>query len=263
MRSVIAFEGRFGVAGMLPPWRTRSRCAGGCRARETKLQDPDIVADGHPQGLRWRLTRGMTARSRARRYERFVDLMRPGHESTILDVGVMDSAWRSSNFLEASYPWRERITAVALQPADHFERQFPQVRLVIADGRALPFENGQFDIGFSNAVVEHVGSRADQRRFISELVRTCRRVFIATPNAGFPVDPHTLLPFVHWLPRRLRHPLLHATRNGRWASEVALNPLTEGALIGLFPTGTNPRVIRQRLLGMTSVITAVTDFHDG
>ena len=42
---------------------------------------------------------------------------------------------------------------------------------VQADGRELPFADGAFDLGFSNAVVEHVGGRDEQRRFVHELCR--------------------------------------------------------------------------------------------
>ena len=35
-----------------------------------------------------------------------------------------------------------------------------------------------------------------------ELCRVARRVFVTTPNRWFPLDPHTLLPFAHWLPPR-------------------------------------------------------------
>ena len=128
---------------------------------------------------------------------------------------------------------------------------------MIADGRSLPFADNEFDIGFSNAVVEHVGTREQQRQFVAEMLRTCRIVHMSTPNAWFPVDPHTLLPFVHWLPRTLRHPILRATRNERWASENALNPLSTRAFKGLFPAGLELRVIHQRLLFLTTVTTVV------
>jgi hypothetical protein len=94
---------------------------------------------------------------------------------------------------------------------------------------------------------------------VAELVRTCRRVMIATPNAAFPIDPHTLLPFVHWLPRRLRHPLLRATGKSEWASEEALNPLAASALRHLFPPGVPVRIERQRVLGLTTVLIAISD----
>jgi SAM-dependent methyltransferase len=210
-----------------------------------------------PSGLRWRLTGRFTARSRQKRFEEFMGLMEPAETDRILDVGVTDTAWRSGNFLEANYPWPRRITAVALQPMPVFESQFPEVDFVVADGRALPFGDRAFDVGFSNAVVEHVGSRDQQAAFVGELLRTCRRVFIATPNARFPIDPHTLLPFIHWLSPRLRYPLLRLFRQGRWAREEMLNPLSAEALISLFPQDANVRLVRQRLFGLTTVLIAV------
>ncbi len=189
--------------------------------------------------------------------ERFLSSVSPTATDRVLDVGVTDSDWRSSNFLESQYPWPDHITAVAIQAMPTFERTFPEVRLVVADGRELPFEDNSFDIGFSNAVIEHVGSRESQRRFVEELVRTCRTVFIATPNAGFPVDPHTLLPFVHWFPRPIRHRLLSWSGNRQWASEEALNPLRAGTLRSLFPPGCEVRIDRQRVLGFTTVLVAI------
>lgn len=188
--------------------------------------------------------------------------MHPAGGERILDVGVTDTAWRSGNFLEANYPWPQMITAVALKPMPAFQRQFPGVDFVVADGRALPFENGAFDIGFSNAVVEHVGSRDQQAAFVGEMLRTCSRVFIATPNARFPIDPHTLLPFIHWLSPRLRYPLLRLFGQSRWAREEMLNPLSARALLSLFPRDANVRLVRQRFLGLTTVLIAVASARD-
>ena len=126
----------------------------------------------------------------------------------MVDVGVTDSgvagAYGTDNFLEAGYPWPERITAVGVTPLENFAAAFPQVRHVVADGRSLPFADGEFDVAFSNAVVEHVGGRADQVAFVHELCRVATRVFVTTPNRWFPVEVHTLLPVAHWLPRRLQ-----------------------------------------------------------
>jgi ubiquinone/menaquinone biosynthesis C-methylase UbiE len=186
-----------------------------------------------------------------------MELMAPSSADLVLDVGVTDTAWRSSNPLEAAYPWPERITAVGLEPMPTFQKLFPAVGFVVADGRNLPFADKSFDIGYSNAVVEHVGSLGDQRQFVSELLRTCRRVSISTPNAHFPIDPHTLLPFVHWLPRGIRHPILRATGNGRWASESVLRPISPAELRSMFPREATVRIVRQRALGLTTVLTAI------
>jgi len=66
----------------------------------------------------------------------------------------------------------------------------------------LPFADDEFDLAFSNATIEHAGTRAAQAEFVRELVRVARRSFVVTPNRWFPVELHTRLPFVHWLPPR-------------------------------------------------------------
>jgi Methyltransferase domain len=154
-----------------------------------------------------RLAARASLRSRRHKLRLFHELIRPTADTTVVDVGVADTPFGAGagqaathNFFEALYPWPERVTAVGNVPLPHFEQAFPHIRAVVADGRALPFADGEFDVAFSNATVEHVGSRADQERFVGELCRVARRVFVTTPNRLFPVDPHTLLPVVHWLP---------------------------------------------------------------
>ena len=159
-----------------------------------------------------RLASGFSRRSRERKLRSFLELMAPGPETSVLDVGVSDSGlagrYGTDNFLEAAYPWPERITAVGVTGLDRFAEAFPRVRCVVADGRALPFAEREFDVGFSNAVVEHVGGRADQLAFVHELCRVSKRVFVTTPNRLYPLEVHTLLPVVHWLPRRAQPSVL-------------------------------------------------------
>lgn len=155
--------------------------------------------------------------SRRRKFRLFMEELRPGPETTVVDVGVTDSGFATAggvaathNFLEAWYPWPERLTAVSDAPLERFAAAFPAVRAVVADGRALPFADAEFDVAFSNAVVEHVGGPGDQAAFVGELCRVARAVFVTTPNRWFPVEVHTLLPVVHWLPRGARDRALAA-----------------------------------------------------
>jgi len=159
-----------------------------------------------------RVASQVSLRSRARKLQLFLDLLQPGPESSVVDVGVTDAPFgggSTNNFFEAMYPWPERITGVGQTELDAFATAFPHVRAVRADGRELPFADGEFDFGFSNAVVEHVaGGREGQQRFVHELCRVSTRVFVTTPNRWFPLEVHTLLPFVHWLPAGARNRLI-------------------------------------------------------
>ncbi len=178
-----------------------------------------------------RVASRVSMRSRERKLQLFLDLLQPGPETTVVDVGVTDApfgAGSTDNFFEALYPWPEQITGVGRTELERFVAAFPQVRAVRADGRELPFESGEFDLGFSNAVVEHVaGGHEGQRQFVHELCRVARRVFVTTPNRRFPLEVHTLLPFVHWLPKGPRERLL--------PFDDVLDPLSAKDLAALFP----------------------------
>jgi Methyltransferase domain len=173
-------------------------------------------------------------RSRERKLRLFLDLLEPGPDTTVVDVGVTDApfvAGSPDNFFEALYPWPSRITAVGVTELGRFQEAFPDVRAVRADGRVLPFAENEFDIAFSNAVIEHVaGGRDGQRQFVHELCRVARRVFVTTPNSRFPIEVHSLVPFAHWLPRATRDRILRA----RGFDDV-LDPLSAGQLAELFP----------------------------
>ena len=120
---------------------------------------------------------------------------------------------------------------------------------------SLPFADGSFDVVHSSAVLEHVGSFANQRHFVEELTRVARRVvFLTTPNRWFPVEFHTVLPLVHWLPKPTFRRLLGRTRYRFFALEENLNLLDSSELrqicAGLRVK--RARVESQRLLGLAS-----------
>jgi SAM-dependent methyltransferase len=178
-----------------------------------------------------RVASRVSMRSRERKLQLFLELLQPGPETTVVDVGVTDApfgAGSTDNFFEARYPWPAQITGVGHTELDRFAAAFPAVRAVRADGRELPFADREFDLGFSNAVVEHVaGGRGGQRSFVHELCRVSHRVFVTTPNRLFPLEVHTLLPFVHWLPAPARERLI--------PFDDVLDPLAPKAFAALFP----------------------------
>ncbi len=185
-----------------------------------------------------RLADSISLRSRGRKLQLFLDELRPTDETTVLDVGADELGFgdgdgcATMNFFEERYPWPERITALGLHDGSGFRARYPHIPYVQGDACALPFDDGAFDVVFSNAVIEHVGGRERQRQFVSEALRVGRRVFVTTPNRRFPVEVHTRLPVIHWLPDGLSDPVYRALGKGE-ATELDL--LTRRSFAALFP----------------------------
>jgi hypothetical protein len=132
---------------------------------------------------------------RSRRMHRFVAAFGVTAETRVLDIGGSPEIWTHS-------PVRPRLTIVNLPSA--IEGAGALAEEVAGDGLALPFRDRAFDIAFSNSVIEHVGSREHQRQFAREVARVAASYWVETPNRGFPVEQHMMVPGLHFLPRSLQ-----------------------------------------------------------
>jgi Methyltransferase domain len=202
-----------------------------------------------------RLVDAISLRSRERKLKLFLDELQPMPETTVLDVGADELGFGEGdgcgtlNFFEERYPWPERITALGLHDGAGFRERYPHIPYVQGDACALPFPDGSFDVVFSNAVIEHVGDGERQRKLVSEAIRVARRVFITTPNRRFPVEVHTRLPLVHWLPDELAHGVYRAVGKD-FATDVHL--LTRRSFEALFPG-------RVRIVSLGLTLVAIVD----
>lgn len=178
---------------------------------------------------------------------------------SVLDVGVTsDCLYQESNYFEKLYPYPHRITCVGTEDGSHLEQQCAGLKyLRVQAGEKLPFAAGAFDVVFSNAVIEHVGNRTEQAAFVGELCRVGKAFFITTPNRWFPIEHHSGLPLLHWLPAALYRALLRSTRYRYWSEEKHLNILTTSSLTQLFPAHIKPLIRHIRLAGICSNLVAM------
>jgi SAM-dependent methyltransferase len=203
------------------------------------------------------LADAVSLRSRRRKLRLFMEEMRPTPETTVIDVGADEVGFgveggqagcSTHNFFEALYPWPARVTATGLHDGTGFRATHPDVEYVVADGCALPFADGAFDLYFSNAVIEHVGGPERQRAFVAEAVRVAGRAFLTTPNRWFPFEVHTRLPLVHWLPAGAAGRVYDAAGKP-WAKDNHL--LGPAELRALFP-------VPVRIVNLGLTIVAIT-----
>ncbi|MBC7235685.1 MAG: class I SAM-dependent methyltransferase [Chloroflexi bacterium] len=97
---------------------------------------------------------------------------------------------------------------------------------ICGDGERLPLQDHSVDVVICAQVYEHVG---DTRRLFAEIDRVLAPggvCFFSGPNKWFPIEMHTGLPLLHWLPRPWAVAL--SRRLGR--GEYDVRPLTIGAL---------------------------------
>jgi SAM-dependent methyltransferase len=185
----------------------------------------------------------------------------PTTMTCVLDVGVTnDTQQQESNYFEQFYPHPAQITVVGTEDGSHLTGQYPGLRYHgVEPGKPLPFATNQFDIVFSNAVLEHTGSRSSQAAFLKEVCRVGKRFFVTTPNRWFPIEHHTGLPFLHFLPVAAYRAILSTTSYQYWSDEAHLNILTGGELRRMLPSGAKGQVETVRLFGLPSNLIAFGD----
>jgi len=203
----------------------------------------------------------LASRMRAKRHEMFASLLdglpRP---LRILDVGGTKAVWESMGLTDRP-DVQITILNLALEKSD-----YSNVRSTTGDARDMrQFSDGDFDVVYSNSVIEHVGDGEHMIRMASEIRRVGKRYFVQTPNRYFPIEPHFLFPMFQFLPIPLRVLLLQnfslgwiSRESDRQRAEEAVrsvNLLSRAELQGLFPDGT---MVEERLFGLTKSLLVTT-----
>lgn len=173
---------------------------------------------------------------RRRRFENFLNKIMPTTHDKILDVGGYPRTW---NIIDHDL----NITIYNLNNIE----SSPRYSYIQGDARDMPFADNEFDIVFSNSVIEHLGSKEDQTLFAKEVMRVGNKYWVQTPAYEFFIEPHYIAPFIHWLPKKYARMLipyfsiraimtkLNKEEIEQMLSEIRL--LKENEFIELFPHG--------------------------
>lgn len=178
--------------------------------------------------------------SRARKLAMILDLL-PAKASVLAlgvegDGGAAEGGYDTGNQIEKGLRQAgHEVTALAFGDAPRSLLQAGCV-LVRGDARALPFTDGAFDLVLSNAVVEHVGGPEGATAVIEESRRVAKVLTIhTTPNRWFPVETHTRVPVLHWLPRTWHPRMFGNNHNFRWSDAEYL--FSRRTFLALSPDG--------------------------
>jgi SAM-dependent methyltransferase len=169
---------------------------------------------------------------RKKMFQDFMKHFSPSRNETVLDIGATsDRTYAASNYFEDLYPYKDKVTASGVDDASFLETTYPGMKFTFANALELPFEDDAFDLVHSSAVLEHVGSFKNQKRMVAECLRVARRgICLTTPNRWFPIDFHTQLPLIHWLPKPTGRILFKKLGYDFFAQEENLNLMTRSEI---------------------------------
>ena len=173
----------------------------------------------------------------------------------LLDVGTTPIFDEYNNILLHSFKSNNNITSLSNLDCSPLKKNFTKVKFIKGDARKMKFKQNSFDTVYSSATIEHVGSRSNQIKFIKECCRVSRKdVFITTPNRFYPIEFHTKLPFLHFLPSKIYRKILFFLGFSFFSKEKNLNLLSTQDLknICFFLKIKNYNIIKHKFLFMTS-----------
>lgn len=163
----------------------------------------------------------VTGHFRGRRYRLLLERFPALRDYVVCDLGGSKHFWWSVS--DDVRPRRVEILNIDEQGMDAagfagVEFDAGSFHFEVYDGRHIEREDDFFDLVLCNSVIEHVPP--EQRPGLAvEMQRVAPRVFVQTPAKAFPIDPHFVMPLVHWIPRPL----------GRLLARVSIFRLLSGA----------------------------------
>lgn len=220
------------------------------------------------------LVQGARQQARAKRAGVFREAFDIGPSTRILDIGSENgSAIASVIAGTRAQPQNVYIADIEEQRVQEGKRRYGFVPVTIPESGALPFEDGFFDIVYCSSVIEHVTvskvetwsitstaefrgrALARQREFAQEIRRLGKCYYVQTPNKWFPIESHTWLPLVGFLPRPLQIRVIGVS-NRYWVKRTTPDwyLLTAREMRELFP---DAEIRAERMFGFTKSIMAI------
>jgi len=148
---------------------------------------------------------------RIKRFELFfnkiTDLSSP---INILDLGGTYKFWEDVGFISRlTNEINIKVTLLNLTKENVQHRSFTSVEGDATD--LSQYSNNEFDIVFSNSLIEHLFTFDKQKQMSNEVLRVGKKYFIQTPNRYFPIEPHYFFPFFQFMPFPLKKYLMMKT----------------------------------------------------
>lgn len=213
-------------------------------------------------------------KSREKRAQIFRDNFEVREDTTILDIGSEDGS--NINFVLQETKFRHEnvyIADIDKTAIEKGEKNFGFKSVLLDESGKLPFADEFFDIVYCSSVIEHATvsksemwniknsrqfreiSFEKQKLLAEEIRRVGKSYFVQTPSRNFPVESHSWLPFVAFLPRPMLLKTLK-TSNRFWIKKTIpdYNLLDKKEMKRLFP---DAEILTEKKFGLVKSIIAI------
>jgi hypothetical protein len=122
------------------------------------------------------------------------------------------------------------------------------------------------DLVISSATIEHVGNFENQVIKVKNMISLSKKyIVLSTPNRFYPVEFHTKLLFIHWLPKNFFRKILLFFRMNYFADQNNLNLLSKKELMEIldkFSNKINYKIYNIKFLGFISNFFVIGELKD-
>ena len=150
----------------------------------------------------------------------------------VLDIGTTsDTENKSSNFIIQNLKNIKNLYSISDQliTSPLFKKKLQ--KSIIENFSEFEIENFKSDLVVSNATIEHVGNYDNQKVMVSNMIKLSKKmVIISTPYRYHPLEFHTKIPFIHWLPKKIHRKILKKFNLDFYSKEENLNLLSKSDL---------------------------------
>lgn len=194
--------------------------------------------------------------NRKKIYKIFESVVKLNQNESLLDVGTAPTIDVNHNLILQKLKNNKHISCLSDVDCNILKEVYPNVKeFLIGTGINIKLNSNTYDVVYSSATIEHVGSFENQLLFVSECFRLSKRaVFITTPNRYFPLDFHTKIPLIHYLPKKVHRFILRLFGLNFYSKESNLNLLSISDLIYICNKLEikNYKIVRYKLFNITS-----------
>ena len=163
-----------------------------------------------------------------------------GNFKDILDIGTTEDTSESSNLIIKNLKNFKSYKSISNQKitSNLFTKKLQ--KSITQDFSLNELETFRSDVVVSNATIEHVGSDQQQLKMLKNIVKLTKKIFIVvTPNRLHPIEFHSKIPFIHWLPKKMHRKILSVIGMSYLSKEKNMNLLKPINLVNLMKNFNN------------------------